>query len=87
MTNFVTRWKAPKPKVPHRQYRNDAGSPLASCEYHGPRSWLLVFADGSSRVTTIRPTAQMVSIHNATQAKAVRARNRQVASAVELSTA
>lgn len=86
MTNFVTKWKAPTPKAPHREYLNDAGSPLASCGYHGPRRWLLVFADGSSRVTTIRPTAQMVAIHNATQAKAARARSHDLASAVELST-
>lgn len=82
MTNFVTAWKKPTPKAPPRRYLNGAGSPLVSCGYDGPGSWLLVFADGSSRVTTIRPTAQMVSIHNATQAKAARARSRELATTV-----
>lgn len=72
MTNFVTRWRAPMKKPPPRKYLNSAGSPLVLCSFRASRQWLLQFADGSTRVTDIRPTAQMVSIHNATVSKAAR---------------
>lgn len=87
MTNFATRWKAPKPKPPPRRYLNSAGSPLVSCGYVGPGSWLLIFADDSSRLTAIRPTPEMAAIHNATQAKAARARSAEKALPIEFQTA
>lgn len=65
MTIFATRWRKPAlPKPPPRQYLNADGSPLATCGFHGPGQWLLTFKDGTTRVTTIRPTAEMVAIHN-----------------------
>jgi hypothetical protein len=65
MTNFATRWRKPAPsKAPPRKYLNNAGSPLVSCSYHAAGQWLLTFKDGTTRVTTIRPTAEMVAIHN-----------------------
>lgn len=65
MTNFATRWRKPAPpKAPPRKYLNAAGSPLVTCGFHGPGQWLLTFSDGTTRVTAIRPTAEMVAIHN-----------------------
>lgn len=72
MTNFATAWKAPKPKAPPRKYLNAAGSPLTLCSYHGPGQWLLTFADQSTRITKIRPTSEMVRIHNETVRKNAR---------------
>lgn len=72
MTNFVTGWKTPAPKPPPRKYLNAAGSPLTLCSFHARGQWLLTFADGTTRITTIRPTVGMTKIHNATVAKTAR---------------
>jgi hypothetical protein len=80
---FITRWRIPQPKAPHRKYLNDAGSPLVSCGVHARGQWLLEFADQTTRITTIRPTPEMVAIHNATQAKAARARAHQPVMTIE----
>lgn len=65
MTNFATRWRKPAPsKAPLRNYLNAVGFPLVTCGFHGPRQWLLTFKDGSTRITHIRPTPEMVAIHN-----------------------
>lgn len=72
MTNFATRWRTPQQKAPPRKYLNSAGSPLVLCGLHDRGKWLLTFADETSRVTAIRPTPEMVAIHNATLTKAAR---------------
>ena len=64
MTNFATRWRKPAPPKPSRQYLNAVDSPLTTCGVHASGQWLLTFKDGTARVTTIRPTAEMVVIHN-----------------------
>ena len=71
MTNFATRWRKPAPPMPSRQYLNAFGSPLTTCGFHGPGQWLLAFKDGTTRVTNIRPTAEMVAIHNKHIARAM----------------
>lgn len=65
MTNFATRWRKPERSKPEpRQYLNEHDSPLTTCEFHSRGKWLLTFKDGSSRLTSIRPTSEMVAIHN-----------------------